>query len=597
MSLPHAIAAGGSPARLFVGSVENVEAGFTPKETTTSRPLSIRLQTAVELPLDFQGLRRPEFSIVDSVECDFRATVNVHEQQIQAETTILAEVQDDRVSLSQGISYDIAYEHLSQVRLLVPKTIEAVQFSAIVATNEGDKVQPLTPTWTDLGLEVEDFRQARLTLDEAVIGRFKLLAKFDVALPAAGSDGQSRPMILPVIRSDDAEQYSSMQFELAETSRMAAALDGTAWQQESVGGRSLRWRAKGQQTSIPLTFTYPLASPLHDFTIAKASLRTRFEPTGGTRSRAVYRVVGEPQAVDIHFAPGMVADAFFWDRQALSADRITEGGEGSNQYRIDVAGLGSGEEHHLAIRFLAKATQPFGLSESHELIPPQFAPGVRVTETFWALSLPYKQYLFVSPKGFAPQFRWERNLVFYRRVVNRSDADIDQWFGSEAALAEETVQAGGNEYAFSCVGAARPLAFRSMSQSVILTLGAGVALALGIVLLQISATRHVLMILGLAFAMAVCGLWYAEQIQLLLQPAVLGLLLAMTAAVIQNLGRRARRPSIVAVSPTPSDYVAPGSSVERIVAISGGSDAVTAYRPAAAGARQAGPSPDEGTEA
>jgi hypothetical protein len=124
-----------------------------------------------------------------------------------------------------------------------------------------------------------------------------------------------------------------------------------------------------------------------------------------------------------------------------------------------------------------------------------------------------------------------------------------------------------------------------MSQQVLLVLGAGFALLLGVVVLQIPATRHVLTFLILAFAATIVGLWYTAPVQLLLQPALIGLMAVSIGVIIQSLNSRTKRgETVLTLSTASSDFVVTSpSSVERQAAVAGGSDEPTSVRPVQAG--------------
>jgi hypothetical protein len=117
----------------------------------------------------------------------------------------------------------------------------------------------------------------------------------------------------------------------------------------------------------------------------------------------------------------------------------------------------------------------------------------------------------------------------------------------------------GNAYVFTNYGPPDQFSIRSISQWSLVLLGAGLALAAGLVLLYIPGTRHAITFLAVGFVVAVSALWLAEPITLLLQPAVLGLTLATLAAILHR--RFGRRPSIDLVSLTAASRLQ-GSSAE-----------------------------------
>ena len=114
----------------------------------------------------------------------------------------------------------------------------------------------------------------------------------------------------------------------------------------------------------------------------------------------------------------------------------------------------------------------------------------------------------------------------------------------------------------------------------IVFVGAGLALAVGFVLLKVPATRNVFSLLLLTFVVALVALWYMEPVQVLLQPALLGLLLAVVAALIEGGLKRQRAGAVLTLS-SPSDFVGPvmpASSADHLLSVAAGSEEPTAVR-------------------
>ena len=121
--------------------------------------------------------------------------------------------------------------------------------------------------------------------------------------------------------------------------------------------------------------------------------------------------------------------------------------------------------------------------------------------------------------------------------------------------------AGSNSYRFSAFGHQNSLRVRTLNHPAIALLGTGLSLIIGLVLLRIPATRHLLSFIVLAFGTALAGLWHMEAVLLLIQPALLGLGLAGIASAID--GWRKREPTVDGLTQSaPSDFipVGPGSS-------------------------------------
>jgi hypothetical protein len=97
--------------------------------------------------------------------------------------------------------------------------------------------------------------------------------------------------------------------------------------------------------------------------------------------------------------------------------------------------------------------------------------------------------------------------------------------------------------------------------------------------------------------MSAIALWFPAPVQLLLQPAVLGLLLAVVAASINSALLQEKRVPVLTLS-SPSDFnarLSSLSSVESVPARGPGSEDPTVVRPVASPDREAMTAPESGS--
>jgi hypothetical protein len=116
-----------------------------------------------------------------------------------------------------------------------------------------------------------------------------------------------------------------------------------------------------------------------------------------------------------------------------------------------------------------------------------------------------------------------------------------------------------------------------MSRGYVVLLGAGLAWLAGIVLLKFPATRSVITLLTAVFAVALLGLWHSAPIQLLLQPAILGLLLAIAMVLIESSLKRTGDSTILTLS-SPSEFMPPSTSMEPSFLVNAASAVPNAVR-------------------
>ena len=119
----------------------------------------------------------------------------------------------------------------------------------------------------------------------------------------------------------------------------------------------------------------------------------------------------------------------------------------------------------------------------------------------------------------------------------------------DAGQTIETAPSVGHRYQFTTKGPLPTLTVSSMSRSLLVLMGAGAALILGFVLVQVRFTRSVFTFLLMASVLAALGLWYPEPVAVLLQPAILGVGLALVAAWVDGFIHRRRMRGVITVAP------------------------------------------------
>ena len=572
LSLPSAVAPYRSPSAVVLLKADNVEADLAPAGETSMRPLSGELRNRVEIPDEWRDLRRSEWR-VDSQMRAFSAGVTIHEQEVATAAAAKVELKQDHLRVSQRITYDVRFERLSQIRLLVPEELkDRVKFFS----EDGSSLSP------DLtGTTVGALEQARFRLTEDRIGRFHVEALFDIDLGKELSPGTVIPTRIPFIQSADAK-YSSLRLELQRAGQVQMAVTDEDWKQQPSMDGSVAWTTTEMKPDVPLELRYSTTGQPQEYVVRKALIRTRFDADGHAQSHAQYRIAGNVATIVVDFPAEIEPTEFFSGPRKLVQTPFAGVSGETRRYRLEFPGEPDGAERLLTIEFHSKVATRFVWSESHRLSGPRFPSNVWVGETRWEVRLPFNQNLFTNPIGYSPLFRWHRDGVFWHRHVLPQYEGLTTWIADgNDSPAEGDGFDDGNVYQFSRFGPTDSLSFYSMSRSLVLLFGAGLALLMGFLLLKIPATRNVLTILIIVFVLAVVGLWHSHSVQLLLQPAIFGLLLAIAAAAIDGYVKRKRSSSILTLS-SPSDFVAPVSTesgFDHAALVGVGSEETTAVRP------------------
>ena len=591
LSLPFVAASGQKASKVVVAPSGNLEVGWTPKNETISVPT-----TPDKKALDvLESTRNVTAWRWEVGSPEFLVTAKVHQQSIAIESQSDLTFDTRSVTVKQHLDYEVAFEPLSQVRLMVPRVIsDRVRFQLRDATGQ---LKPLpSPVFT--GLEIDQARQCRLSLDPPQVGKFEVIAEFDVERIGEMSSDEPSQLSLPVLQSSDAE-FAATRVKWDTDKKLVASLDDPGWKPELGTDKTSRWKASGPKTAILVKIAPAADSALQDFTVHRVLLRTVIS-AGRRHTHALYEIDRDVREITLTLPPSISPEKMmaWWNHTAVTVEPIagrSSTGEVSVRLRRpskssqifssaespDAVAKGKGM---LWLDYYSEVSTHFAWSNRHQLVAPRFASTVWVAQTIWQVVLPADQHLLTTPRDYAEQFSWQRSLLVWSRQpsfgydrINRvlNDAAPNKADANVLDNAMTSGPAENNVYPVSCFGPPQPLIFWSMSRSAIVGCGSGLALLLGFVLIRIPATRHVLTFLVIGFAIALTALWFSEPVKVLLQPAILGAAMAAVAAIIDRVGRRPAQTPLVTLS-SPSDFfAAPGSSV-RGPAVSVMADTATA---------------------
>lgn len=574
LSLPSVAMSGRKASRIVFAPASNLEVSGVPKDQVAVRSAAIDEEVLDVL----ESARNAVAWRCDAGAPDFTASAKVQQQTIQTQSTSELKLDVRSIGVTQQITYDVGFEPLSQVRLMIPKaTADRIRFTL---RDGSGGLKSLTPFFT--GLEIDQQRQLRLPLENVGIGQFTVIAEFELARSSELIGSDAVLISVPVLQSSDAE-FSATRVQWKSGERTSVTLEDPAWQPELVAEKTALWRVAGAKNSIALKLLSLAEAAQQDFIVQRAIIRTVMSE-GRSHSQAMFEIDSPAREIMLVLPPEVSAKDFrvWWNRKPVEPTRRSLP-TGEVQLQIltttnpstDVSSSGDSvavSESSLWLDYYSNSPTRFASANSHQLAVPQFATTVWVAQTIWEVVLPPDQHMLTTPRGFASQFHWTRGTLLWSRTPNFGYDRIEQSIRSGAPT---TASVGGwdslpsdeftgNSYPLSCFGPPQTLHFESMSRSAVVGCGAGLALVLGFLLIRIPSTRHVLTFLTLGFVMAMTALWFAEPVKVLLQPAVLGASMAVVAAMIDRVGRRERQTPIVTLS-SPSDFytgssIVPGSS-------------------------------------
>jgi hypothetical protein len=325
------------------------------------------------------------------------------------------------------------------------------------------------------------------------------------------------------------------------------------------------WKTAAPGETLRVAWSPRKESDIQRFTIGKALVRSAIQQNGQIVSRADYQPEQDLDELLISLPPDqIIPDAFHWNGRELLESQVKEVEPGSGTFRLSLSATtetdgyeetvnGTRDAPVLSITYRTARSTALNWSQEIGLPTPTFPGEVWIEKTLWEIALPVDQHLFIPPDDFTPEYSWIRQGLFWARASLPSAEETKNGF--EHSPDDEALQfpLEGNTYRFSYYGPCSELRFTSMNRSIIVLFGAGLALLMGFLLLKISFTRNVLTVLVVVFAFALCGVWYMAPMQVLLQPAGLGLLLAIVAVLMDASVKRQRQADVMTL-PSPSEY-------------------------------------------
>ncbi|MDB5344653.1 MAG: hypothetical protein JWP89_3030 [Schlesneria sp.] len=561
LTLPRAKASSPPIPSLYLVNAENVETELTTRGETVIRPMAQADFRQSNLPESFRGLKTTAYR-VDTEEQAFGLRVLPQPRRVRTESTSEASWQNDRLQLVQRISFDVAYERLSQVRFTVPREVSTDRFR-FFADNEVE----LPAEWSEV--PNSQTRQVRLVLPEQKIGRFDIEAHFFVNMPDdTGLDGDAT-VAIPVLQCVD-DPFHQTRIVLAREDWFEASSATEQWKPQPLRSESWTWLTEGTRPEFTLRIARSGGNANGTASVTKGLITAVFGQDGRAIVRAQFRIAVRSNSLSVALPASAEMQQFFWDRTALVHGLgAVEVPAGSRKYSLHLPEYrGDAADHLLTIDYQLPTAARYDFPSSTELQSPQLPQCAWDAHVVWQAVVLPDQHLLTHPGSASPMFRWRRLGLFWYRISDPDPSKLQTWIGAnagpdpEVAIDLNSPQLASNLYAFSQIGAPRPLTFRTLSSPMVLLFGAGISFVFGFILLRVRVLRHVLTVLTAGLILAAVGLWNAAPLELLLQPMIAGLLFPVMAVVIEGWFRRSYGATVLTLPTAAELAVAHGSRSE-----------------------------------
>lgn len=509
--------------------------------------------------------------------------VTVHPRSVVHETSLSVQLGRRGIEGRQDSEFSVHFGVLDQIDIEVPRELVGRW-----EVEEGD-----VASRTDLGLTARGGRLFRLKLNDVVTDRTHLTFRFRSPLGSELPSDKEAVVDVPWLRFVEG---TSAPLRVRVTSEPGIRVDATpgpwlrsAGDEGTAAGLGspvqFRLQSPGNEAEAPplrLTATALALNPLPPLIASRLWLRTIEGPDNDLQTSAWFWIESHESTLSIALPYGAE-----WIRARVGGEPVgaVEQLPRSAGYRFRFPSrLGSGPllvalDYRVAARHLTPAWSP-----------PRLIDGV-ILQTRWEVRVPSGREVLGVPSGWTDENEWYWDVYRAQRRPWKTTSALAAWASgssspataARARLADEWDDDGRGDdhgYLFQCTGPPPDLRLRVVSRGSLVALCSGPVLGLGVLMVL---TRWppfrlvwlVVLVLGLAVAMAVQPSLTLQ----LVQPAMIGVVFTLLAAVLQRLVGHPR-PSSPAVFGDPSGLVvgvSPGSSVSRLAAA--GSDDSTAIRP------------------
>jgi hypothetical protein len=547
--LPRPIADVVTPATVMISAADNVElepqAEGTVGLSLDPSPAAVRIASRQQPPLVYRELGADEPAV-------FAAKMRVHTRWTTAGARAVVHIEGEQMRVEQRIDYRIAYERRRSFEILAPRgALLTGSFQVLLGE------VPLTPTPVTDAPQMGDAARFQVVTPTDQIGLCQLLVKYTVQLPKWDRQKPitlALPLVVPAEEPDQQLGGQQVEFVAAEPWQLAPDPTGSdefsrptptgSGQRQAFAWSRMtpltRWTVQAAQSRLPASVV-----------VGKAWIQSWL--VGAARQdRAVFRLVADQEQLRLRLPGSPVSGSLQAGVNGKSARVVIR--EPATAI-VDLPPSARGQESVVELWYSLEEADSPGLWTTASLRSPTIDGASPPRRAYWQLCLPADEHLLLPPARLAAEMRFSAGAWPAWRQPALSQEQLELWIG---ASRQDPLPRGANQYLFSTLGQMpSALDFTSAGRRVLLMGGAGLALALGLLVLNLRAARRPLVLLVIAVGIAALGLAWPEAALVIAQTAVLGV--AVACAVGLWMWASSGRP--VGSPPAPSAASRPGSEV------------------------------------
>ncbi|MBI1345572.1 hypothetical protein GC163_04720 [bacterium] len=543
LNLPRLLNAALSRTRLVFLHAENVDAELMPRGESVLR-LASRDDSVTSEAVGYDAGLETKLYWLESDERQFAITVTPQPIHVTVQNQSQVAISDWHLQITQALQHHVQYERLSTVTIAVPTEIaQAVQFRL------GD--EELRPQW--LVPEDPKVRWAQLTLPRPTLGLFELQASWEQPLPVDLRSEKDAALVIPFLKSLSGN-ITSQSLEFLRPAWYEISSVDAQWQLVHSTRESNRWTDTTGSDSFTGLIIPTTGNDGAEFVTQRAWISVINDRTGLQQYRVQMRLSGSAPGLNVQLPAASLVTQFYRDGELIPESQIIESPTGSRRFTLSWStNATEPADRWLTIEYTLKQPPITGLSALVRTEGPTF-PQVRwASRVLWQIQVPNDQHAFRLPDNAVPLYEWRRAGVVWQRESAITTDQLQAWLGGPLPFSSERLVSSGHEYTFSQFGPIENLRLRTLSSAMLLVCGAGSTLLLGFLVIKVPAMRSLLAVLLMLSAGMAAALCFQPELELLLQPMVIGGLLAGLLGLQEYLSTRHQRGTILTLSGSPSE--------------------------------------------
>lgn len=375
-----------------------------------------------------------------------------------------------------------------------------------------------------------------------VLGEMKIRAQ--ITCPLDDRELLSRRICrIPEINATPCDR---LRRELLNQTPYAITPTNDYWQLEETGPRATLYASieKNAEESVEIDLSRSRQGT--DVGFVDAKVETRIAADGTTLSVMNLQIARTPASFTLDLQPSIAVVSAYWNLDGQRDTSFLEPVIDGDQARLLLPDYAVGQPGKLVI--IVQHFESTGLASmlSQTLSLPGHSLDQRIGLMSWDLKFPAGVYLFQPPENLIVNYGWRWLGFGFRRVPLAHNS-------MTSGIPASAIQEAGF-YRFTSYQWPKTIAFRVVGRGLLMTLGCGLPLLIAILILGRPRTYQIRCTLGLVVVFSTVAVIFPQELAVLLQPLLIGILaigIALWGAYYMRY--RHDEPTLIIVGPHQDD--------------------------------------------